>query len=182
MKLLSRFPALVDAYIFLICIIHGRSVKESGLLVAQARFETGDYKSDLARKANNYYGMRVASVRPRTQAGLYTTPGGSTYALYTGIFQSVKDRLLWDTQFDGDHKVVVDIIVGSLGLDAGAVEFVRYLFKRGYFTGDDAVYLAGVVSKVKRIQSTIGPGIIGLFVLCCIPLAVIVYVIKRKKK
>lgn len=95
---------------------------------AQARHETGNYSSNLAKTANNLFGMKRPVSRPFFGVG--QTPNG--YAVYRDYSQSVQDLLQWmdSTGFPGSVK--------------DSAEYVAELKKRKYFEDSISTYLKGV--------------------------------------
>lgn len=66
------------------------------IILAQARWETGDFKSKLFREHNNCFGMMHPSRRNTTSLGpLARAEGRRGYASYRSVQDSGLDMLLW---------------------------------------------------------------------------------------
>ena len=65
--------------------------KDKNLIKRQYRLESGNLKSNVARKNNNIFGMR-ASKRRHTYIGICN----NGYAVYSNIQMSVLDRLMYE--------------------------------------------------------------------------------------
>jgi len=68
------------------------SKEQTDLIVAQSKVESGNYKSEVYKRNNNAFGMRLAVVRPTTHIGDLDKDG---YANYLSLEDSVQDLLLW---------------------------------------------------------------------------------------
>lgn len=84
-------------------------IDSAEIALAQAKFESGHFKSNIAKNGNNLFGMKLAKRRATTAIGTY---GG--HAKYLHWFDSVLDYKLWQLQ----RRVVGD--------------YYEYLQKRGY--------------------------------------------------
>ena len=62
-----------------------------GILLKQAKIESGNYSSNIYKSNNNLYGMRKPYKRSTTQSGI-----NKGYGVYQNWCLSVLDRLLWD--------------------------------------------------------------------------------------
>lgn len=104
------------------------------LIEAQARHETGNYTSDLFKRANNVFGMRVPNKRPFTRSG-----ESNGYSTYKDIDQSIEDWLLWAeyTKFPTNLRTVV--------------QYVDALFIRGYFEDNWMNYSKSMISHYNKI-------------------------------
>lgn len=104
------------------------------LIEAQARHETGNYTSDLFKRGNNVFGMRIAKKRPFVRSGI-----SNDYSTYKDIDQSIEDWLLWAefTNFPTNLKTVV--------------QYVDALFVRGYFTDNWINYSKGMIEQYKKL-------------------------------
>jgi len=93
-------------------------------VIAQSKVETGDYTSDLYKRANNAFGMRVPELRRSNRIG--TT---NNYSSYASIGDSLEDLLYYF------EAVNFPTNIGSVG------EYTMELKKRNYFTADYYTYL-----------------------------------------
>lgn len=138
--------------------------------VAQAAFESANFQSDLAKRANNFIGMRVAKVRPRAQAGETT----NDYARYLSGWQCAKDLFLWC-----DYNGVWDKMNNSWSLD----DYCLVLQSCGYYEASYADYFEGVDYWFTREELKWKSGIdLILFVVSPTTLFMIWYVIKNRNK
>jgi len=94
---------------------------------AQWQFESANFSSDLYKRAANASGMRVASQRKQAKIG-----ESNKYAVYKDWQQCAEDLVLW---FDARN---FPTMLSSLD------NYVMDCKKRGYFTANEASYLAGV--------------------------------------
>jgi len=86
----------VPFYVYLVGLLKGYSFDALSMIVAQARHESNDFKSDLYNRAKNPFGMRKPSVRKS-----YGIIGVSnTYAVYRSYFASVVDYFLRAKEFN----------------------------------------------------------------------------------
>jgi hypothetical protein len=95
-------------------------------ILAQWKFETGNYKSSLFNRANNATGMRIASKRKQVRTG--ETNG---YAVYKDLHQCAEDLGLW---FD----------YVNFPQAKSLREYVEALKQKGYFTAPLEKYYNGV--------------------------------------
>lgn len=64
-------------------------------IIAQAKHETGNYKSRLYLDSNNLFGMKMPERRPTIATKGFLSPEGNNYAQYKSDFESLQDLLLW---------------------------------------------------------------------------------------
>lgn len=99
-------------------------------IVAQAKHESGNFKSKLFREHNNAFGMRFPRVRPTTAAhGGACAEGKTGYASYCSVEDSAEDVVRW-LEFNS-----VDKNIGSID------KYVKVLRKKKYFTDKESKYL-----------------------------------------
>lgn len=163
--MLRNFPVVMDAYIFLICLLKGRGKMEAALIASQARFESNDYKSELVVSCKNLFGMTPATVRKRSQAGT-ATKGNLTFAKYNSYYQSVLDRLYWDEQFSLWPQLSKELRMIPDD-NTAVVRFVAFLYNNKYFTAQQPLYLAGILAKLANVKANVSKGlaVIGVFSL-----------------
>ena len=70
--------------------IYFEQIQHPEIVLNQARLETGYFKSELFREANNCFGMRLAKVRETTAIGEY-----NYHAQYSHWTESAKDYKLF---------------------------------------------------------------------------------------
>lgn len=103
---------------------------------AMARHETGNYQSDLFKRANNMFGMRVPKVRTFERVGT-----SNNYSVYCCTDQSIRDLILW-MEFTKFPPLVRD-----------SLDFVSELKRRAYFEDSIGNYLAGVNFHLNQINN-----------------------------
>lgn len=103
-------------------------------LYAQAQQETGNFKSDLFKRAKNMFGMRVPSKRKWWGNG--ETNNYSSYATY---MHSILDVISWYEYNYKNWEQLKEVF------DLSNVKtFVNGINMKGYFTGSPVVYGANV--------------------------------------
>lgn len=110
----------------------GFSTRMATYWVAVSKFETADFQSRLFKEDNNLWGMKLAAIRPNTQAGA----GGSGFAKYNSVEDSIEDIILYLKWF----KYPKDFAFPD--------EMVGYMKMKGYFEEPYSYYLNGVKSKL----------------------------------
>lgn len=107
----------------------GYSMSTCKMVVAQSRLESANYGSDLAKRANNIFGMRPAKHRERHYQ--FVT---NNYAGYSSVYNSVTDYFALANK-NGMPKNFDNI-----------QEFAEYLKSTGYYTTSEATYLQALKS------------------------------------
>ena len=141
------------------------------LVVAQARLESADYTSNVFQKNNNLFGMKYVK-QPLAEKGT-KSPEGDYYAKYKNVTDSINDLI----------KRNYNLLIGGvspqeLKNSTDSSDFANKLKKRRYFGATAQNYAAGLVSKLKKIDTTklaVGSGIIIIII------ASILFIIMRKK-
>lgn len=106
------------------------------ILAAQARHETGNYGSYLARFCNNYYGMKFF---PGATLHKKRCNGGE-YVHYNCLEESVRDVIKWIKRRKIDTK------------DTDVVAYVLAIKKAGYFTDKTVNYINGVKRAFVKVK------------------------------
>ena len=102
-------------------------------LQAQAKHESGNFTSNLFRKANNMFGMGRPASRPTTDLGTKNIKAeGVVMANFQCPTQSVKDQLLYLKYFRFPNTV------------RDARDFAQRLKDRGYYADSVDNYTAGI--------------------------------------
>jgi len=110
---LTKPKGRVYISVFINLLIRGYSLSLLPYVMAQARHESNDFKSDLFKRAKNIFGMKIAS--QRKQRG--TKSGSSNgYAIYKSCFWSVYDFFERIQQFDKTNDLFKK---GESSLDIG---------------------------------------------------------------
>ncbi|CAO4846760.1 MAG: hypothetical protein FADNKDHG_01464 [Holosporales bacterium] len=97
-------------------------------LYAQASQETGSFKSDLYKRSNNMFGMRVPS--KRKYYGVKKP--NNNYAFYVTPMHSILDVIEW-------YKMYPTFDFKSMKL-VNVIDVVNWLSSKGYFTGNAIIY------------------------------------------
>lgn len=95
---------LTPVKIILYFLSKGYTFQACKFLVKQYQLETANGSSNLYLTNNNAFGMSCPMVRPTTMAYCSDLPDGNTNAGYKSIYQSIKDRYLWDIEFNIDKR------------------------------------------------------------------------------
>lgn len=92
----SRFPVSSDTFAGWVnqSPANGNTIY-TAVLYAQARLESGNFGSNLARNHYNYFGMRPATSRDKYYDHVYDGANGK-FASYADGLHSVLDRVDWD--------------------------------------------------------------------------------------
>ena len=113
------------------------------VIIAQAKFETGNFTSLNYNKYNNAFGMGCAYKRKQVKIGCRYNDSGGTYAIYSDAGQSLEDLFLYldDANFPAARtKAEVDSI--SQGDPVGY--YVNFISNRKYFEAPFYQYVQGV--------------------------------------
>lgn len=118
------------------------------IIAAQAAYETGDFKSNNFLTNNNAFGMAVPKVRktPYIIGGCDVTApeseGKFCYAKYASLEDSVKDIVHW-LKYNKVNWSAVDT----------PAKYDEWLVSKGYHTGDQYTYTAGLQKYFERIKN-----------------------------
>ena len=135
----------IDQQIYNTALEQGFNPIAAKLIVAQARFESADYTSNVFKKNNNTSGVKFIGQKNATQGTL--SPEGNYYAKYNTIQDSLNDKIvrLYNIRMRG-------VTPEQLKNAKDAAEFARLLKQRGYYGSSEAEYAAGLKSKLLRIN------------------------------
>lgn len=101
------------------------------LITAQAKHETGDFKSEIFNLANNMFGMKVPGARPSQRSGVFVARDGERYSKFNSVMDSAKDQLLY---FENQRFPVI----------TDPFQFALQLKNRGYYGDTFNNYLSGI--------------------------------------
>ena len=114
------------------------------LIVAQARFETDDFKSGVYWKYRNAFGMKIPAQRPSLRIG-----GSSNgYSIYLTPLFSLADLFLYFDEFGWGQGRVAFIMEGGFDLEEAARNYANELKIQGYYEIDSYNYAKGLISKL----------------------------------
>lgn len=152
--------AKIDQLIYDIAIKQGFKPSAAKLIVAQARFESADYTSNVFKENNNTSGMKFigqplatrGSLAPKSERSVSCKAGGickdsDHYAKFASVQDSANDKIvrLYSITKGG---VTPEQLKNSKDAD----EFAALLKKRKYYGDSQSVYARGLKAKLLRIQ------------------------------
>lgn len=161
--LIPKNPKYYDSIIYLFFRFFGYTKRNSAYLVAQSKWETGNYKSSLFLRANNLFGMRPATKRKHSRKKNIT----NNYADYYNILQSCYDRYLYDKDFSFNKNSDTSLYIWN-----------ETLKNQKYYTASQIEYLAGLSSYLPTIETTIKKSIIKLMIYYFIVFTILVIITK----
>lgn len=135
----------IDQKIYNTAIEQGFNPTAAKLIVAQARFESADYTSNVFKKNNNTSGVKFIGQKNAVQGTL--SPEGNYYAKYNTVQDSLNDKIvrLYNIKMRG-------VTPEQLKNATDATEFANLLKQRGYYGSSAAEYAAGLRAKLLRIN------------------------------
>jgi len=135
----------IDQQIYNTAIAQGFNPTAAKLIVAQARFESADYTSNVFKKNNNTSGVKFINQKNAVQGTL--SPEGNYYAKYNTIQDSLNDKIvrLYNITMRG-------VTPQQLKNSKDATEFANLLKQRGYYGSLASEYASGLKSKLLRIN------------------------------
>jgi flagellum-specific peptidoglycan hydrolase FlgJ len=173
-----------DKIIYDIAINNGFTPNAALFVVAQARLESADYKSNVFKKNNNAFGMKyagqpLATKGTRSPASEQISPPNANinfYAKFNSLEDSAKDTIgrLFNIKRNG-------VTPSMLKNASTPLEYAELQKKRGYFGGTAVNYAKLIISKLKKINATYTPPnkTAGLSPLLIIGLLFMLYTLKR---
>jgi hypothetical protein len=135
----------IDQMIYDTAIAQGFSPKAAKLVVAQARFESADYTSNVFKNNNNTSGIKYIGQPNATQGSL--SPEGNYYAHFNTIQDSINDKIvrLYNITMKG---VTPQQLINS----TDTTEFANLLKQRGYYGSSAIEYANGLKAKLLKIN------------------------------
>lgn len=94
----------VSAYVTILGLFNGWSIKRIAFTLNQIFLESAYCKSNLTESLNNCIGMRCVSIRETTQTGCYNTDNNGQFGTYANLFDCVQDFFLWSTYFNANNQ------------------------------------------------------------------------------
>jgi uncharacterized FlgJ-related protein len=152
--------AVYDQTIYDVAIRNGFSLAAAKLVVAQARFESADYTSNVFQKNLNTSGMKYigqplasrGTLAPMSERSASCRRGESCvnsdyYAKFSSIADSVKDKI------ERNYSLTIrGVTPDQLKKASSPEEFAQLLKQRGYYGDTVQNYSRGLKSKLLRIQ------------------------------
>lgn len=120
------FEETLEEKIFRILRENGVSEELALIIVAQAKHESGNFKSKIFTENNNLFGMKVPKKREHLCVGKKYG-----HAIYNTIEDSIRDYILWMNYF-------------SAPKDANLKEYIDFLKSKRYFEDKKTNYIRGV--------------------------------------
>jgi uncharacterized FlgJ-related protein len=105
--------------------------KHPDIVYAQARLESGEFKSKLSKDYNNYFGMKMAKVRPTT-----AIEEQMEHAAYNHWSESIYDYMLYQQYYEN-----------LIGVDLNYVDYLYFLKMYGY--AHDKQYIQKLKTKLQ---------------------------------
>jgi uncharacterized FlgJ-related protein len=141
----KKYNMTIDQKIYNTAIEQGFNPTAAKLIVAQARFESADYTSNVFKKNNNTSGVKFIGQKNAVQGTL--SPEGNYYAKYNTVQDSLNDKIvrLYNIKMRG-------VTPEQLKNSTDATEFANLLKQRGYYGSSAAEYAAGLRAKLLRIN------------------------------
>jgi len=143
----------IDKQIYDQGIKRGLTPTVANLLVAQARFESADYTSNVYKKNNNLFGYKFvgqAGATRGSEAPKSEWPNANTkgyYAKYTSVENSANEVINWLFRRQQEGKFLVNQLTTAGKYAAG--------LKAGNYYGSSAAeYGNGLTAKLKKIDFT----------------------------
>jgi len=149
-----------DQIIYDTAIKEGFSPTAAKLVVAQARYESADYTSNVFRLNKNTSGMKFIG-QPLAKKGSLAPPSERSqqcrrnnicrdsdyYAKFDSVGDSAKDKI-----FRNYNLTIKGVTPEQLKNAQTPEEFARLLKIRGYYGIEQDTYSAGLKAKLRRIQ------------------------------
>ena len=135
----------LDQQIYDTAIKNGFNPMAAKLIVAQARFESADYTSNVFKQNNNTSGIKFIGQRNAVQGTL--SPEGNYYAKFNTIQDAINDKIarIYNLTMKG-------VTPQQLKDSTDAIDFANKLKQRGYFGSSASEYASGLKAKVLRIN------------------------------
>jgi len=147
--------AAYDQIIYNTAIKQGFTPTAAKLVVAQARYESADYTSNVFLKNNNTSGMKYVgqplatrgTPAPKDEQRCNGGCNSDYYAKFSSVADSAKDKI--ERNFNITRKGVTPEQLKNVKTPE---EFARLLKVRGYYGGEESSYVGGLKAKLRRIQ------------------------------
>lgn len=140
-------PLNYDQIIYNVAIDEGLSPKLASFMVQQAKFESGNYQSDVFKDCNNSYGYKYVGQSLST-GPCNGSPEGDNYAGYESVADSAKEVARWIKRREDQFKDV------NTSDDYSAV-----LKKNGYFGDNLERYQKGLRRYAESVKSLMNQAI-----------------------
>lgn len=145
-----------DQKIYAAAIAQGLSPTIAAIVVAQARYETADYSSNVYKQNNNLFGYKYVgqalAVQGSPVPGSEQSTGPKYYAKYATVEDSVKELVQWIRRRVDGKQFTMQELTTPEGYAAG---FGRLPYR--FFGVSVAQYAAGLRAKLQTLGDAAGP-------------------------
>jgi uncharacterized FlgJ-related protein len=147
----------IDQQIYDSALKAGFTPTSAKLVVAQARHETGDYKSNVFNKNNNLFGMKFVgqplatrgTPAPKSEWGCGGKCNSDFYSKYATISDSVQDLINRNLKFTRKG-----VTFEQLKNAPDSTTYANLLKQRGYYGATTSIYDSGLKRALSKIYVT----------------------------
>lgn len=129
----------IEQEIFRTVLECGYDTTMAKLMVAQSRHETGNWKSRLARKANNVFGMH-SNKNSKRSIGTTIAEKNNKFAVYDSVESSTLEALDWLSSHDCPFKF------------KSSSEYAKWLKSKGYYEDSVTNYSNALRVHLKQLK------------------------------
>jgi flagellum-specific peptidoglycan hydrolase FlgJ len=145
----------IDQQIYDAALKGGFTPTSAKLIVAQARHETGDYKSNVFNKNNNLFGMKFVgqplatrgTPAPKSEWGCGGKCNSDFYSKYANISDSVQDLINRNLKFTRNG-----VTFEQLKNAPDSTTYANLLKKRGYYGATASLYDSGLKRALSKLN------------------------------
>lgn len=146
----------IDQKIYATAIANGLNPTIAAIVIAQARYETEDYTSNVFKQNNNLFGYKYVgqslAVQGTPVPGSEQSTGPKYYAKYSTVEDSVKELVEWIRRRVDGKQFAMQELTTPEGYAAG---FGRLPYR--YFGVSVSQYAAGLRAKLQTLGDAAGP-------------------------
>jgi flagellum-specific peptidoglycan hydrolase FlgJ len=144
-----------DQLIYEAALKGGFTPTSAKLVVAQARHETGDYKSNVLNKNNNLFGMKFVgqalatrgTPAPKSEWGCGGKCNSDFYSKYANVSDSVQDLINRNLKFTRNG-----VTFEQLKNATDTTTYANLLKKRGYYGATATIYDSGLKRALNKLN------------------------------
>jgi SOS response regulatory protein OraA/RecX len=140
-------PQQIDQEIYNVATAAGFMDQAARYIVAQARYESADYSSNVFRNNNNMYGMKYVAQQLATRGTLAPMSERSAACKYASPADSAQDVINRLYQ-----KTMRGVRPAQLKTASTPEIFADLLKKRGYYGATVEQYARGLRAKLKKVN------------------------------
>lgn len=141
--------ATIDTAIYNQAISMGVPAEVARLIVAQARYETGDYNNNAYKYYNNAFGYKWVGQQKWANGPGNISSEGNEYAAYPSVEYSTGELVDWLYRRQNEGK----FSVASLTTPAA---YASALKNSGYYGQSASEYGSGLMAKLGKIAIVVG--------------------------